>query len=108
MSDALLQGAAAGELSVADAAKLLGREPRAFRDELQALHETHGDVLWRYSEAKNAKQWTSLAALRRVRPGLFDIEVSPLQVLELRQQVIEHGRRLSRLEAAQRTLRRTG
>jgi hypothetical protein len=95
-----LTGAAAGELSLHDAAKLFGKNPWTFRRELQTLHEQHGNVLWRYSEAPNAKQWTSLAALRRVLPGMFDIEVSPLTVLELRQEVIEQGRRLARVERA--------
>lgn len=97
-----LRGARSGELSVGDAAELFGRPAWAFRRELQALHDKHGDVLWKYSEKPNAKLWTSLAALRRVLPGLFEIEISPLDVLELRQMVVEHGKRITRLERRQR------
>ncbi|HEY3496032.1 MAG TPA: hypothetical protein VGK73_15145 [Polyangiaceae bacterium] len=91
-----------GDIGVNDAARLFGQNPRTFRKALQVFHEQHGSALYRYSEAPNGKLWTNWPALRRFRPAWFTgeetLEVSALDVLELRQLVTDLGRRVMRLE----------
>jgi hypothetical protein len=86
-----------GFLAVNAAADMAGRDRRAFRLELQALHEKHGKVIYRYSPAPNAKLWTTIDALKEWIPEAFG-DVTALDILELREMVVDQGRRLTRIE----------
>ena len=86
-----------GYLAVNAAADIAGRDRRDFRDELWKLHEEHGSVVFRFSEAPNAKLWTTIHALKKYIPEVFG-EVTQLDVLELREMIVEDRRRLARLE----------
>jgi hypothetical protein len=51
------------------ASEWFGWPPRYTREYLQALHEKHGELLFRASTAPNAKLWVDSARLRRLRPS---------------------------------------
>lgn len=86
-----------GYISVRDAARLAGVDVRLMRQRLQVLHEEHGNILFRFSDAQNAKQWTTPIALKTHMPERF-AEVTALDLLEFRAQLLELGKRVGRLE----------
>lgn len=78
--------------SVRDVAKKLGWPLRETRDRLKQLHELHGGVLFRESEAKNAKLWVDSETLARIWPRRFGVSLpSALDIRSL----------LRRLESAE-------
>jgi hypothetical protein len=89
-----------GYVSVNAAADAAGIERRAYRAKLQAEHEKQGGILWTFSknpDAPNAKFWTTIAVLKVIDPEAFG-EVTQLDILELREMVLEDRQRLTRIE----------
>jgi hypothetical protein len=86
-----------GFVAVNAAADMAGKDRRWFREELQALHEQHGGVIFKKSPAPNAKQWTTWRALQKYMREEFG-DVTQLDVLELREMILEDRKRLIRVE----------
>lgn len=86
-----------GFIAVSAAADMAGKDRRVFRAELQAAHDQHGGVIFRRSEAPNAKLWTTWRALQRYMREEFG-DVTALDVLELREMILEDRKRLARVE----------
>lgn len=76
---------------------MAGKDRRWFRTELQALHEEHGGVIFTRSHKPNAKQWTTWKALQTYMREEFG-DVTALDVLELREMILEDRKRIARLE----------
>lgn len=86
-----------GYVSIRLAAEVAGVDRRLMRRRLQMLNEEFGGILFRFSDAPNAKLWTTPAALREHMPERF-AEVTSLDLLELRASNQELAARVARLE----------
>lgn len=86
-----------GYISIAHAGKLAGIPAWVMRRRLKTLHRRHGQVLFRFTDGKNSKLWTTPQALRRVMPERFE-EVSELDLIELRTLLLEAQHRIYREE----------
>lgn len=84
-------------IGVNEAAAFFGLEIREFRDRLWELHEEHGGIIFKKSEARNAKLWTTKEALRKHFPEAFG-EITSLDIIELVEMNQELRRRLERVE----------
>lgn len=86
-----------GLVTVNAAAEMAGKDRREFRAELRALHEQHGGIIFVKSPKPNAKLWTSWKALQKFMREEFG-DVTALDVLELREMILEDRKRLTRIE----------
>jgi hypothetical protein len=86
-----------GYVGISQAARLAGMPTWLMRRRLKSLHRRHGQVLFRFTDGKNSKLWTTPQALRRVMPERFD-EVSELDLIELRTLLLEAQHRIAREE----------
>lgn len=84
-------------LTANDAADAFGMERREFRERLHELHEEHGGVIFRKSDARNAKLWTTREVLRKHFPEAFG-EITQLDIIELLELLHESRKRIARLE----------
>lgn len=89
-----------GYLAVNAAADMAGVDRRSYREKLKAAHEKTGGILVVFAKnpnAQNAKLWTTLAALREADPETFG-EVTQMDIMELREMILEDRKRIARIE----------
>lgn len=86
----------AGYIGIREATRLAGLNRKTVLRKLRRVHR-RTPVLFKFSEAPNAKLWTTPDAMRLAFPERFG-EMPQLDVLELRQMVMELEQRTAALE----------
>jgi hypothetical protein len=91
-----------GFVAVNSAADMAGKDRRVFRDELWTVHAElikagKPGAIFTRSKARNAKLWTTWRVLQEHLNEEFG-DVTALDVLELREMIVEDRKRLARIE----------
>lgn len=80
------------------AADMAGKDRRVFREELRALNDPPRlKAIFTRSKAPNAKLWTTWKVLQEHMKEEFG-DVTALDVLELREMIVEVQKRVTRVE----------